>query len=91
MSYELLGKQITTLHISFTKFGDIPINYLNGGQGHILSKIYIPYRPTIVKKPVYNILMDLFGADIELDAEELRLRYEMASYNLRRFLQLTGM
>jgi hypothetical protein len=35
--------------------------------------------------------MDLFGGDIELDSEEIRLRYEMTSYNFRRFLQLTGM
>lgn len=83
----LEGKRLTRIDVKYYKLGDIPASYFNK---HVFSRTYIPYKPTIITN-THNILMDLFGGDIELDSEEIRLRYEMASYNFRRFLQLTGM
>ncbi len=84
-SSALYGKKITKVSISLHKFGGIDTKYLTCGK--FLSMSYYPQK--IVDTG--DILLDLCGVDLELDSEEIRLKYETASYNFRRFLQLTGM
>lgn len=86
-SSTLCGKQVNKVSITLHKFGGIDTAYLTCGK--FLNVSYYPCKKVDIN--CRDILMELCGVDLELDSEEIRLRYEMASYNLRRFLKLTGM